>query len=239
MFQVALWQIQHCLFANPIWLGDCLGDIESSCVWIWHTARLLVAFPHLLLAYAQSSGAKESPGHISSRLSLHNCQSQSAINTVDTIIEFLCQNLRHGLTYLWQSWSLCRKIIVVRAHLGSASQSVGDWDTARVFMAKLHLSLLGMSWVVLAMGPKSRFGSGSGSNPQPDRCNGFPLKTRSSKVNISCCNSVLEFSSYRNIIYTWNMQFDALLRLPVSDLQSYQFSWRRDGNPVILTCFSA
>ena len=27
--------------------------------------------------------------------------------------------------------------------------------------------------VVLAMGPKARFGSGSGSNPEPDRCNGF------------------------------------------------------------------
>jgi len=147
--RVVLWQIQHRLFANPIWQGDCLGDIETSCVWIWDTARLFVAIPHLLLAYAQSSGAPESPGHLSSWLSLHNCQSHSGINSADTIIEFWCQNMRHGITYSWQSCSLCRNMVVVRAHLISASQSVGDWDTAQVFMAKLHLLLLGMSWPMI------------------------------------------------------------------------------------------
>jgi len=42
--------------------------------------------------------------------------------------------------------------------------------------------------VMLATGPNSRVGSGSSSNPEPNRCNGFPHKTRSSKVNISCSN---------------------------------------------------
>jgi len=42
--------------------------------------------------------------------------------------------------------------------------------------------------LVLATGPNSRVGSGSSSNPEPNRCNGFLHKTRSSKVNISCCN---------------------------------------------------
>jgi len=160
-FWVALWQIQHRLFANSIWQGDCLGDIESSCVWIWDTARLLMAIQHLLLAYAQIAGALESPGHISSWLSLHNCQSHSAINTVDTIIEFLCQNTRHGLTYSWQSCNLCRNIIVGRKHLRSESQSVGDWDMARVFMVKLHLLLLGMSWPMIDVQAQLRSASQS------------------------------------------------------------------------------
>jgi len=35
-------------------------------------------------------------------------------------------------------------------------------------------------WVllVLATGPNSRFGSGYGSDPEPDLCNGFSPKTR-------------------------------------------------------------
>jgi hypothetical protein len=55
-------------------------------------ARSFVAIPHLLLMYTQCSGAPECPGHISS--SVHNCQSHSTINTVDTIIEFRCQSMR-------------------------------------------------------------------------------------------------------------------------------------------------
>jgi hypothetical protein len=53
--------------------------------------------------------------------------------------------MRPGLTYSWESCRLSRKIVVVRAHLKSASQGIRDWDTARVFIAKLHFSLLGMS----------------------------------------------------------------------------------------------
>ena len=108
----------------PIQFGkETVEGILSTCVRICNTARSFVAIPHLLLAYTQSSGAPESPGHISS--SLHNCQSHSAINTVDTIIEFRCQNMRHGLTYSWQRCSLCRNIIVVRAHLRSACPGLG------------------------------------------------------------------------------------------------------------------
>ena len=112
-------------------------------------ARLFVAIPHLLLAYSHNSGAPESLGNISSWLSLHNCQSHSAFNTVYPIIEFLCQNMRHGLTYSWQSSRLCRNIIVIWTQLGSQSQSVGDWDTVQVFMAKLHLWLIVMSWPMI------------------------------------------------------------------------------------------
>ena len=38
--------------------------------------------------------------------------------------------------------------------------------------------------VVLATGPNSRFGSGSGSEPELDRCNGLPPKTRHFKSTI-------------------------------------------------------
>jgi len=53
--------------------------------------------------------------------------------------------MRHGLTYSWQRCSLCSKMVVIWAHLNTASQGVGDWDTSQVFIAKLHLLLLGMS----------------------------------------------------------------------------------------------
>jgi len=39
-------------------------------------------------------------------------------------IEYLCQNVRHGLTYSWQSGSFCWHIIEVLAHRRSASQRV-------------------------------------------------------------------------------------------------------------------
>jgi len=39
-------------------------------------------------------------------------------------IECLCQNVRHGLTYSWQSGSICRHIIELLAHRRSASQRV-------------------------------------------------------------------------------------------------------------------
>jgi len=118
----------------------------STCVRIWDTAHWFVAIQYLLLAYAQTYGAPESSGHLLSWLSLHNCQSHSAFNTVYTMIVFLCQIMRHGRTDFWQSCSLCRNTILVRAHLRSPSHSLGDWYMARVFMAKLHLSQLGMSW---------------------------------------------------------------------------------------------
>jgi len=134
----------------PIHFGkEIVYTILCTCVRIWEMARSFVAILNLLLAYGQSSGALESPGHISSWLSLHICQSHSAINTVDTIIEFQSQNKRHELTYSWQHCSLGRTIIMVRAHLRSASQGVGDWDKAPVFMAKLHLSPLSMSWPII------------------------------------------------------------------------------------------
>jgi len=61
-------------------------------------------------------------------------------------IEYLCQNMRHGLTYSWQSRSFCWHMIEVLAHLWSASQRVRIWDMARVFLAQMQLSLPGFSW---------------------------------------------------------------------------------------------
>jgi len=60
-------------------------------------------------------------------------------------IEYLCENLRHWLTYLWQSHSFCWHMTEVLAHLWSASQSVGCWDMARMFVAKPQL-LLAFDW---------------------------------------------------------------------------------------------
>ena len=57
----------------------------------------------------------------------------------------LCQNIRHWLTDSWQCCSLCRYMVVIWVHLTSALQWVGHWEMAQVFMAKLQLSLLGMS----------------------------------------------------------------------------------------------
>jgi len=64
------------------------------------------------------------------------------------------------------------------------------------------IALINYTRLVLATGPNSRVGSGSGSNPEPNRCNGFPHITRSSKVNISCSNWVFEFWLYHNMINT-------------------------------------
>jgi len=50
-------------------------------------------------------------------------------------IEYLCQNMKHRFTYLWQIRSFCWHIIDVLAHHWSASQRVGSWDTARGFLA--------------------------------------------------------------------------------------------------------
>jgi len=83
----------------PIQFGKETVRTElSTCVRICEMARLFVAIPHLLLGYYQCSDGPESPGQISSRLSLHNCQSHSVINTVYMIIQFLCLNMRHRLT---------------------------------------------------------------------------------------------------------------------------------------------
>jgi len=60
--------------------------------------------------------------------------------------------------------------------------SVSGWDSKHV---GINFTMNGSQYLVyewmqlvLAMGPYSRFGSGSGSNPTLNRCNGFPHKTR-------------------------------------------------------------
>jgi hypothetical protein len=54
----------------------------------------------------------------------HICQSHSTINIVSMIIQLFCQNMSHGITYLWQSNIICRYIIIIRVHLRSAFQNI-------------------------------------------------------------------------------------------------------------------
>ena len=63
--------------------------------------------------------------------------------------EYLCQRMRYRITYLWQSRRFCWHIIEVQVHLWSASQRVGSWDTARVFLAQMPLSLPEFCWPMI------------------------------------------------------------------------------------------
>jgi len=64
-------------------------------------------------------------------------------------IEYLCQNMRHRLTYSWQSRNFSWNIIEVLAHLWSASQRVRSWDTSWVFLAQMPVLLPGFSWPMI------------------------------------------------------------------------------------------
>jgi hypothetical protein len=124
---------------------ETLLVVWCTCVHIRDTARWFLAIPHLLLPYDQCSYALGSPEQISSWPSLHNRQSLSAMKTVYMIIEFQWQNIRRGVTDVWQSCRFRQNIILVQTHLRLASQCISDCDTTRVFMTKLCLSLCGMS----------------------------------------------------------------------------------------------
>jgi hypothetical protein len=104
--------------------------------------------PQPWVAYNRSSNTTESSWQITIWPSLHSGQCHSAINTVYTVLG-LCQNMGHGLTCLWQGCNMGRNIIVVRAHIKCASQWVGIWDTARLLLGILQLSLLVISWPMI------------------------------------------------------------------------------------------
>jgi hypothetical protein len=70
----------------------------------------------------------------------------------------------------WSNWCLRSRCVPIRDVFDKPS---ANW---------LEVDL------VLAKGPDYRVGSGSGSIPEPNRCNGFSYNTRCSKVNISCFN---------------------------------------------------
>jgi len=53
---------------------------------------------------------------------------------------------------------------------------------------------------VLVTGPNSRFGSGTGSYPEPNRCNGFPHKTR--PFNITTLPPIKYLSSDRIMMWS-------------------------------------
>jgi len=91
-----------------------------------------------------------------------------------------------------------------------------------------------MESLLLAPGPNWGCYSWTGSDSVPDGCNAFPHKSCTSHVNISCCNPVLEFLLYYDIIYIWNMQIDVLFLLPFSEVQSDQLLRGRNRNPVII-----
>jgi len=67
--------------------------------------------------------------------------------------------------------------------------------------SSMWISKLTCSPLVLAMGPNSRFGCGFSSDPEPDRCNGFPPKTRHFKSTILA--PIKYLSSDR--IVTWSV----------------------------------
>jgi hypothetical protein len=123
--------------------------ILSTCVRKWDMAHIFVAIPQILLAYDRNSSAMRSAVHISLSLSLHNCHSHSATNTDYTINQFLGQNIRHAFTWSWQQCSLHRNIIVVRAELRLTCHSANVWHAAQELIVTLHLSLLGMSCLVI------------------------------------------------------------------------------------------
>jgi len=170
--------LRHITYLPILFGNKGVKTIFSTYAVVWDTARLFVAKLQLLLAYDWSSGAPDSLGHISlwqidpCKIAVAGVWSKfqctgdfwayhcdRSITAYSSIrfgnpnrlrdIEYLCQNMRHWLTYLWQSRSFCRHFIEVLAHLWSASQRVRCWDTDGVFLAKLQLSLLGMSWPMI------------------------------------------------------------------------------------------
>jgi len=128
--------------------GDCLGDIKYLGRNLRHSSLICGNPASIAVICSKFRCMGESWVHIITSVTA-NCQSHSAINTVYMLIAYLCQNMKHGWTYSGWRYSLRRNIIVVRTHLRSAFQCIRDWHTDRIFMAKLHLSLLGMSWPMM------------------------------------------------------------------------------------------
>lgn len=101
------------MFANRIWHCDTLGNIHCW-VTIWGMSRLFVAKPYVLLALDDSSGAPENLEYISI-WPIDDCifpnPSCNQVSLGD--MEYMCQNMRPGLTYLWHSHFFCWPMIVI------------------------------------------------------------------------------------------------------------------------------
>jgi len=97
-----------------------IESVYSTCsfwVRVWDTACWLVAKPQPLLAYDTCSGSQESPGYILLWLTNHCMVANPSGNEVSQgNDEYLCWNMRHQLTYYWQSRNFCSPMTKVQVH---------------------------------------------------------------------------------------------------------------------------
>ena len=99
--------------------------------------------------------------------------------------------------HIWPSYFAIKSVHMI------LTTSIRIWDMRSLLHSQVSASA-GISLelgLVLATGPNSRFDSRSGSNPEPDRCNRFPPKTRHFKSPILA--PIKYLSSDR--ILTWSV----------------------------------
>jgi hypothetical protein len=126
-------------FVNQNWLGNIM--------YLYQDIRGIAAvFAGLSLIFRCT---RESWGYIHNRSSTAYVPIPVSNQNRLGDIENLCQKLRHGLTYSWQSRSFCWHIIEILEYLWSASQRVGSWDTAWGLLAQLQLSLPWFFWPMI------------------------------------------------------------------------------------------
>jgi len=120
---------------SPISFVDynTLGDIEYLCQ---HIRGIATPFAGLWLNFRCSG---ESWAYLCDRSS--TAYSPIPFGNQNRLgdSEYLCKNMKHGLAYSWQNRSFYCPIMEVLVHLWSASQRVGSWDTAQVFLAQIEL----------------------------------------------------------------------------------------------------
>ena len=143
IYGISLWLIRHCLFVDLIWHKDSLSDIEYLCQDIHGIAA---AFAGLRLKFRCTG---ESWAYLRDRSSTAYSQIPFGNQTRLGDNEYLCQDMRHRLTYSGQSRSFCWHIIEVLAHLWSASQRVGSWDMAQVLWLKCRFCCRGFAGLLL------------------------------------------------------------------------------------------
>jgi len=106
----------------------------QSCIHSWHVLKVQV-YRGLLGTYSHDCNCR-----IANPI-LHSTQSKRLLSS--------CIRIWNVGSPIYVKAAACAlHVIVVRAYLSSGSQSIGEWDIAWVFMAKLHLSLLDMSWAI-------------------------------------------------------------------------------------------
>ena len=131
MFWVVLWQIQHRLFANPIWQGYCLGEIGYLCPNLSHSSRI-----------------RGSPASIAGLCSKSRCTGESWAYIVRTVTAQLPTPFReqHSLHDYWVGLSEYE----TSAHL----------CVAKLQCVQEYHSLLGTPQIGIPEHRKLRHGSG-------------------------------------------------------------------------------